>query len=53
MGLKGAAGYPVAVELDAANGLPAFVTVGLPGHALKESRDRVLAALRNSGFKFP
>ncbi|MBI5624544.1 MAG: YifB family Mg chelatase-like AAA ATPase [Elusimicrobia bacterium] len=53
MGLKGAAGYPVAVELDAANGLPAFVTVGLPGNALRESRDRVLAAMRNSGFKFP
>jgi magnesium chelatase family protein len=53
MGLKGAAGYPVAVELDMANGLPAFVTVGLPGSALREARDRVVAAVRNSGFKFP
>ncbi len=46
-------GYPVLVELDLAGGLPSFSTVGLPDGAVKEARERVAAAVRNSGFKFP
>lgn len=52
-GLRGAQGYPVMVELDIANGLPGFTTVGLPDNAVREARDRVCAAVRNSGYKFP
>ena len=43
----------VEVEVDVASGLPAVVTVGLPDAAVKESRDRVKAALTNSRYKFP
>jgi len=53
LGLRGVEGFPVVVELDLAGGLPAFTTVGLPDHAVRESRERVTAAVRNSGFKFP
>ncbi|MDD5657219.1 MAG: YifB family Mg chelatase-like AAA ATPase [Elusimicrobia bacterium] len=53
LGLRGAEGYPVLVELDLANGLPGFTTVGLPDGAVREARQRVSAALRNSGFGFP
>ncbi len=45
--------YPVAVEVDLSNGLPAFDVVGLPDSAVKESRERVRTAIRNSGFSFP
>src|SRR5437762_6630185 len=45
--------YLVDVETDIANGLPSFVTVGLPQGAVKEGRERVFAALANSGFTFP
>lgn len=43
----------VSVEVHLANGLPAFSIVGLPETAVKESRDRVRAAITNSGFAFP
>jgi len=43
----------VTVEVDVANGLPAFVVVGLPDAAVQEARERVRAAVRNSGFEFP
>src|SRR3990170_8925221 len=43
----------VEVEVDSANGLPSITVVGLPDQAVKESRDRVLAAVRNTGFYFP
>ncbi|MBI3456434.1 MAG: YifB family Mg chelatase-like AAA ATPase [Candidatus Rokubacteria bacterium] len=43
----------VRVEVDVSHGLPTFATVGLPDPAVRESRDRVRAALRNSGFAFP
>lgn len=43
----------VRVEVDIARGLPAFSIVGLPDAAVKESRDRVRAAFKNSGFPFP
>ena len=45
--------YVVQVEIDIADGLPAFNTVGLPDSAVKESRERVAAAIKNSGFYFP
>ena len=45
--------YLVEVETDIANGLPTFVTVGLPQGAVKEGRDRVYSALANTGFTFP
>lgn len=45
--------YLVEVETDIANGLPTFVTVGLPQGAVREGRERVYAALANSGYTFP
>ncbi|MFQ5560139.1 MAG: YifB family Mg chelatase-like AAA ATPase [Nitrospinota bacterium] len=45
--------YLIEVEVDLASGLPSFTTVGLPDAAVRESRERVLAALKNSGFKIP
>jgi len=43
----------VSVEVDLANGLPAFAVVGMAETAVKESKDRVRAAILNSGFEFP
>ncbi|USG67758.1 YifB family Mg chelatase-like AAA ATPase [Brevibacillus ruminantium] len=51
--VHGIDGMIVTVETDIANGLPQFDLVGLGGSAVKESRDRVRAALRNSGFEYP
>jgi magnesium chelatase family protein len=45
--------YPVHVEVDVGFGLPFFRMVGLPDASVRESRDRVRAAIRNSGFDFP
>ena len=45
--------YIVEVEIDISDGLPFFATVGLPDSAVKESRERVTAAIKNSGFYFP
>lgn len=45
--------YLVDVEVDIAKGLPSFATVGLPHGAVKEGRERVYAAVVNSGFEFP
>ena len=50
--VSGVNGYPVEVEADVSPGMPHFVTVGLPDAAVKESKDRVQAAMRNSGFDF-
>ena len=44
---------PVTVEVDVRPGLPAFVIVGLADAAVRESRERVRAAIRNSGYEFP
>lgn len=44
---------PVHVEVDVASGLPIFTMVGLPDASVRESRDRVRSAIRNSGFDFP
>ncbi len=46
-------GVSIAVEVDVANGLPGFDIVGLPNTAVKESKERVKAALRNTGLPFP
>jgi magnesium chelatase family protein len=43
----------VTVEADVANGLPSFTVVGMPDAAVSEARERVRAAIRNSGFEFP
>jgi magnesium chelatase family protein len=45
--------YRIEVEVDIAQGLPAFATVGLPEGAVKESKDRVKAAVKNCGYDFP
>ena len=45
--------YDVIVEVHVAHGLPIWTIVGLPAGAVKESRDRVCAALVNSGFDVP
>lgn len=52
-GLDGLAAPEVAVEVHLASGLPGFALVGLPDTEVKEARDRVRAALLNSGFDFP
>ena len=53
MGLNGIDGYLVGVETDIGNGLPAFDVVGLPDAAVKESRERVRAAMKNCGLTYP
>lgn len=53
MGLYGMDAFPVEVEADLSSGLPSFEVVGLPDAAVKESRDRVRAAMKNCGFDFP
>ena len=45
--------YEVEVEVDIAKGLPMFTTVGLPEAAVKESKERVKSAIKNSGYRFP
>jgi len=52
-GVSGVDGYVVRVEADVSRGLPSFSTVGLGDSAVREGRDRVASAIRNSGFKFP
>ncbi len=52
-GLDGLSAPPVEVEVHVGNGLPAFHIVGLPEAAVRESRERVRAALTHSGFEFP
>jgi len=44
---------PVHVEVDVSFGMPSFTMVGLPDASVRESRDRVRAAIRNSGYEFP
>src|SRR4030065_2883435 len=52
--LIGIDAHTVEVEVDiTSKGLPHFSTVGLPDAAVKESKDRVRAALKNIGFNFP
>jgi magnesium chelatase family protein len=49
----GVDGHPVEVEVDVTPGLPVFSTVGLPDSTVRESRDRVKSAIKNSGYDFP
>ncbi len=53
IGIFGIDSYMIEVEADISGGLPSFDIVGLPDAAVKESRDRVRAAVKNCGFKFP
>ncbi|MBQ2770850.1 MAG: YifB family Mg chelatase-like AAA ATPase [Clostridia bacterium] len=52
-GLSGLSGFTVTVETDLGGGLPAFEIVGLPDAAVRESRERVRAAIKNAGYSFP
>ena len=52
-GLSGISGFAVAAEINLANGMPMFEIVGLPDASVKESRERVRAAMKNSGYLFP
>src|SRR6187200_1320747 len=51
--LVGLDAHLIDVEVDIAGGLPQFSVVGLPDATVRESRDRVRAALKNTGFHFP
>lgn len=51
--LRGIDSYAVTVEVSLSNGLPSFSIVGLPHGAVRESRDRVVAALRHQGYELP
>ncbi len=53
LGVTGIDGYLVTVEVDIGPGLPCFEIVGLPGAAVREARERVRAAITNSGYTFP
>ena len=52
-GLFGINGYIIDIEADISSGLPGFDIVGLADTAVKESRERVRSAVKNSGFDFP
>lgn len=52
-GFVGISGYPVIVEVDVSTGLPVIDVVGLPDAAVKESKERVRLAIKNSGYKYP
>lgn len=52
-GIIGIDGYIVDVETDIGRGLPSFEIVGLPNAAVKESKERIRAAIRNSGLDMP
>ena len=52
-GLNGINGYPVVIELDINAGLPGYDVVGLADTAIKESKSRVKAAIKNSTFNYP
>lgn len=53
MGLQGIGGYEVLLEVYISNGLPTFDVVGLPDAAVREARERVRAAIKNNGYRFP
>ena len=52
-GLMGIEGFDVCVETDIVNGMVSFELVGLPDTAVKEAKERVKSAIRNTGFMFP
>ena len=45
--------YLIEVETNVERNIPSFTIVGLPDNAVKESRERVIAAIKNSGFEYP
>ncbi len=45
--------YRIHIEVDVSSGLPQLTVVGLPDTSVKESRERVRSAIKNSGFRFP
>ncbi|MFH1552443.1 MAG: YifB family Mg chelatase-like AAA ATPase [Candidatus Omnitrophota bacterium] len=51
--VMGIEAYAIDVEVDVTNGIPSFSVVGLPDTSIRESRDRIRSAIRNSGFNFP
>lgn len=51
--LSGIKGIPLEIEVDISDGLPAFDIIGLPDASVREAKERVRAAIRNSGFSFP
>lgn len=51
--VSGIQAHLIRVEVDVSNGLPVFDVVGLPAAAVRESRERVRSAVKNSGFEFP
>ena len=53
LGFEGIEGYHVVAEVNIANGIPAFDIVGLPGATVRESRERVKAAITNSHQLLP
>jgi magnesium chelatase family protein len=52
-GLLGIEAYPIEVEVDVSRGLPAITLVGLADTAIRESKERVKSAIKNSGFNWP
>jgi len=52
-GISGLDAYPVTIEVDVSRGLPSTTIVGLPDNAVRESKERVRSAIKNSGYKFP
>lgn len=53
MGLHGLDGYLIEVQVDVSSGLPAWEVVGLPDVSVKESKERVKTAIKNSDIEFP
>jgi magnesium chelatase family protein len=51
-GIIGLDAHPVTIEVDVANGLPATIIVGLPDNAVRESKERIRSAIKNSGYQF-
>lgn len=51
-GISGLDAYPVTIEVDVSPGLPTTIIVGLPDNAVKESKERVRAAIKNSGYQY-
>lgn len=51
--LAGLEAVAITIEIDIARGLPSMIIVGLPDNAVKESKERVRAAIKNSGYRFP
>ncbi len=52
-GLLGIEAYPIEIEVDVSRGLPAVTLVGLADTAIRESKERVKSAIKNSGFEWP